>query len=468
MVSALAAELHRQGHDVRAVMPRYYAVDPRGLAWAGGPLGVPLGSGEEWCAVYRGQLPDAPVPVYFLDHERLYGRDGIYGNRHEPDFRDNPLRFAMLCRGAFQLCRMLGWIPDVLHAHDWPGALIPAYLETVESGGAFAATAGVLTIHNLGYQGIYATGQFAASGIGWEDFARLGFDGGGNLNLLQGGLATADLITTVSPTYAQEIQTAAMGFGLDHLLRRRSRDLFGVLNGMDYAAWNPENDPLIPAHFSATDLAGKAVVKEALQREAGLTVDANVPVIGMVTRLVEQKGVEELCDPHQGLAAICGDMLVQVVLLGTGEPRCETYLAALSGRLPNLQVALAFDNRLAHLIEGGSDFFLMPSSYEPCGLNQMYSLAYGTVPVVHATGGLADTVIEVAAREQGGTGFRFHRYEAGDFKQATYRALSAYQDPARWERLVQNGMSLDNSWAHAAREYLDIYRQAAGQRRAGG
>jgi starch synthase len=265
-VTALSLALSRAGHDVRIVIPRYYCVDRSALEQVGGPLGIPVGNGEEFAGVYRAFLPGSKLQVYFLDHERFFGRDGIYGTKSEPDFADNPQRFAFLSRGAFQLCRALGWIPDVVHAHDWPAALAPVYLRHLERLSEFAKTASVLTIHNLGYQGVYGKDAFSFFRLPWSLFHGAGFEYYDRVNLLKAGLYSADCLTAVSPTYAREIQTPEYGFGLDGLLRFRSSDLVGILNGADLEAWDPETDPLLPATYSAKDLRGKAACKAALQR----------------------------------------------------------------------------------------------------------------------------------------------------------------------------------------------------------
>jgi starch synthase len=465
MVSALSVALERLGHDVRVVLPRYYSVDPGSLQPLGFPLGVPLGSGEQWCSVYQARLPGSQVPVYFLDHQRLYGRDGIYGNRVEPDFHDNAERFALLCRGALQLCKAVGFRPDVVHAHDWPAALAPVYLHSVE-GPAFPRTGSVLTIHNAGYQGLYAKESFPVFGLPWDLYHGGGFEFYGALNLLQAGLRNADVLTTVSPTYARELQTAEFGCLMDGLLRHRSSDLFGVLNGMDYGIWNPENDPFIPEPYSDADLAGKDAAKRALQETLGLPVDPGVPVVGMVTRLVEQKGLGDLCGPvHGSLFGICSDMRLQLVVLGTGERWCEEELASLAARVPNLRVVLRFDERLAHLIEAGSDFFLMPSRYEPCGLNQMYSLRYGTPPIVRRTGGLADTVTSFNEATGEGTGFVFDLPTPRAIYDTVGWAVWAYYNrPDNVTEMRRRAMRVRFEWDGSARRYVELYQGAIDRR----
>ena len=462
MVPALAAELARQGHDVRIVMPRYYGIDRASLELVPEPLGVPVGGGEAWVGVLEGRLPGAGVPVYFLDHDGLYGRDGVYGPRGGEAFADNLERFAVLSRGALQLAKRLDWVPDVVHAHDWPAASVPAMLYGLESHGPLADTASVLTIHNLGYQGWFDKGRFPVLGLPWEMYHRGGFERHGSVNLLQAGIRCADLLTTVSPTYAGEIQTAEFGEGLEPLLRHRRGDLFGVLNGIDYDVWNPETDPLIPATFSHQDLSGKDECKAELQRASGLAVDPSRPVIGIVSRLVDQKGFPELAGPSYGsLYAICDQLDVQVVILGTGDEWCENELRHLDWELDNLSVTVAFSERRAHLIEAGADFFLMPSRYEPCGLNQMYSLRYGTLPIVRRTGGLADTVVSYDETTGDGTGFVFDQLTpSAIFNTVGWATWAWYERREHIEAMRVRAMQQRFSWTDSASLYAELYQWA--------
>ena len=467
MVGSLARQLASSGVDVRIVLPRYYGIDVGKLRRLDGPLGVPVGGGEEWCAVYTGLLPRSQVPVYLLDHEELYGRDGVYGTRMVPSFDDNLRRFTVLCRGALQLVRRLGWIPDVVHCHDWPGALVPVYLNTIEADGMFSETASLFTIHNMGYQGEFPIEEFPYTGMDDEQRRALGFERGGRVNLLQAGITHADILTAVSPTYATEIQTPEFGHGLDGLLRTRVSDLVGVLNGMDYEAWNPETDPHLAVDYSHRSLGRKAKNKTALQAELGLPVNPAVPLYGMVSRLVEQKGFGALCGPTHGrLYSICRDFDLQFVILGTGEAWCEEELRSLSARLPNLSARIGFDNRLAHLITAGSDFFLMPSRYEPCGLSQMYALRYGSLPIVRRTGGLADTVDNYDQGTGDGTGFVFDDLTPSAIYDTVGWALWAWHHrPEHLSDMRKRAMKKRFSWADSAQRYVELYREAMARRR---
>jgi len=458
-VASLAKALKRAGADVRIVLPRYYNINKAMLNAIPGPMGVPMGDGEAWCAVLESKLPGSDVPVYFIDHEGFFGRDGIYGDKAVPDFPDNPYRYAFFCRAAFQLCRKLEWIPDIMHAHDWPASLVPVYKRYLEAHGDFAHTHTVLTIHNLGYQGIYNKDVFPYFGLPWEAYHGAGLEYFGSINLLQAGIATAEKITTVSPTYAREIQTSILGCTLDGLLRHRSNDLVGILNGADYDEWNPETDKYIPAHFNSKDLSGKAVCKEALQKEFGLAVDPEVPLIGMVARLTDQKGIGDLFGPMHGAAYhICTKMNVQFVVVGSGDVWCERELESLSGKLSNFKVKLGYFEKTAHLIEAGSDLFMMPSKYEPCGLNQLYSLRYGTLPIVRRTGGLADTVSNYNEEKGTGTGFVFDNLTPqAIFDTTGWAVYTYYNRKDHFIAMQKAAMEQRFSWDKSVSEYMALY-----------
>ena len=488
MVSALSLSLAKLGHDVKIVMPRYYSIDRSSLKHIPGALGVPVGGGEEWSAVYSTEMPAGTgktgkkntVTVYFIDHEIFFGKDGIYGTPSEPDFLDNPRRFTFFCRAAFQLCRKINWFPDIIHAHDWPAALTPVYLKFAErvpgakgtaaisgtedgtSGVGFENTASVMTIHNLGYQGIYSKTNFDYTGLGWDVFYNAGFEDWNMLNMLKAGLYSADKLNTVSPNYAEETKTQAHGFRLDGVLRYRSADYSGILNGIDTDVWNPKNDPLIPVPYSVTDMAGKAAAKALLQKTFGLPEEPETPVFGMVTRLTDQKGVGDMFGPSYGAAwSICRDMKMQLVLLGTGEAWCENEIRSLSSRLPNFKALIGYSEELSHLIEAGSDFFLMPSRYEPCGLNQIYSLMYGTLPIVRRTGGLTDTVENYDEAKGGGTGFMFDDLTPSAIYNTVGWAVWAwYNRPEHIKAMRLRAMKKDFSWEKSAGKYIALYEEA--------
>jgi len=463
MVSALALHLKTSGDDVRIVIPRYYNVDKSKLEKLESPLGVPTGTDEKWTAVYSDMLK-GKVPVYFIDYDQLYGRSGIYGPSGSESFADNAERYNLLCRSAFQLCRLLNWIPDVIHCHDWAAGLVPLYLNTIEYTGDFSRTASVFTIHNIGYQGVFPPTEIRHTGL-LETEAMLHKD---NLNFLKCAIDQSQIITTVSPTYAQEIKTAQYGEGLEDLLDYRKYDLFGILNGVDYSDWNPESDPYISPHnYSASDRSNKKKLKALLQQEASLEISDEKPLIGIVSRLADQKGFRELCEPFYGcLASLCRYIDLQFVILGTGEQWCEEELGRLTRTLPNLHVWTEFDNRKAHLIEAGSDFFLMPSRYEPCGLNQLYSLKYGTLPIVRSTGGLADTVENYNQETGEGTGFTFFDLTPEAIYNVVGWAVWAwYNKKEHIEKMQAEAMSRDFSWTEPVKEYRRVYDLAMAKRR---
>ncbi|MBR6297554.1 MAG: glycogen synthase [Treponema sp.] len=463
MVSALAIQLTKMGHDVKIVMPRYYKIDRKKLQLLPGPMAIAAGQVETWSAVYYTNMPGCDnLPVYFIDHEGCFGRDGVYGTKTETDFHDNPYRFAVLCHGAFQLCRKIGWFPDIIHAHDWSTCLAPILLKHVCRYCGFEKTASVLTIHNQGYQGQYGKDTFPALGIDWGLYYGAGLEHQGGINLLQGGVSSADMITTVSPTYAHEIQTMEGGFGMDGLLRVRSEVIKGILNGADVEQWNPAIDKRIPFNYSAKDMSGKAKCKEELQKRMGLEVNPNIPLVGIVTRLVDQKGIAEVFAPTYGsVYQICTDMKVQFAVLGSGERWCENEINTLQSKLGNFRAYIGYDENLSHLIEAGSDFFLMPSRYEPCGLNQIYSMLYGTLPIVRRTGGLADTVDNYNQETGEGTGFLFDQLTPRAVYDTVGWAVWAYYNrPEHIKKMQIEGMGRTFGWDKAAEGYLDVYREA--------
>ena len=465
-VTALAVALHKEGHDVRVVIPRYYKIARDTLELMEGPMGVPCGYQEVWTAVYTTNLPvpgkKEGLPFYFIDHEHSFGRDGIYGTPFETDFADNPQRFSILCQGAFQLCRKINWYPDIIHAHDWSAALAPVILKYNERREQFAKTASVFTIHNLGYQGVYGKHNYPSTGIDWSHFYSAGFEDWDRMNFLKAGLVSSDYLTTVSPTYAKEIQMSEYGFRMDGILRHRSDSLEGILNGVDTDYWNPSKDTYIPVKYSHKDIEKKADNKKALQERMGLLTDPDVPVIGIVTRLADQKGVAELFAPTYGsVYSICKDMKIQMVVLGAGEKWCEDELKSLQNSLPNFKAYVGYDESLSHLIEAGSDFFLMPSRYEPCGLNQMYSLLYGTLPIVRKTGGLADTVENYNEQTGEGTGFILDNLTPQSIYDTVGWAVFAwYNKKDHIHSMRLRGMKKQFGWDVSAKRYVEVYKKA--------
>ena len=460
-VADLSTALAARGHDVRLVLPRYYFLDRDELERL--PLEVHLDP-EGVIPVYETRIngPGSAVTVYLPDYEAAYGRDGIYTTAEGEPFEDNAWRFSLLSRAALELCRALGWKPDIFHGHDWPSGLIPAYLREPPYRDWFADSATVFTIHNLGYQGTFAFSKVSQLGLSPETVLTTGLMDGRHISFLRSALASATALTTVSPTYAEEIHHPEYGLGLEPVLRQRTVPVRGILNGIDYDTWNPATDVLIPLNYDEDDLQKKALLRRTLRWFVGLPQDEEAPLIGMVTRMVEQKGFAELLSQQDPtLVRLLTRRRVQLVMLGSGPAARERVLRELAGGFSNLAVITGFDNRLAHLIEAGSDFFLMPSRYEPCGLNQMYSLRYGTIPIVTSTGGLADTVVDVREEEEQGTGYLIPRNSPRDIFDTVSAALDDFESaPERIRALRRRGMKQRFTWESAAADYEEVYREA--------
>ena len=462
VVGILPKHLARMGHDVRVVMPRYQAVERGGLVSIGDPLGVPMGIiGELWCDVLRGTLPGSEVPIYFIEHEGFYDRPSLYTDENAQGFVDNDNRFVFLSQAALQLCRRLGFEPDVVHANDWHTAIIAVLLNTTyRLDPVLEQAASVLTIHNMQHQGEYYPGLMEVLDVGWEHFNHLELECNDHVNLLKGGIYHATLWNTVSPTYASEIQTAGCGCGLEGVARDRAGALRGIINGIDYDEWNPGTDRHIAARYDVGDMPGKAVCKAALQRELGLPV-RDVPLFGMVSRLVDQKGIDILAEALPRIL----DLDVQVALLGSGEPWAQDYFASLASVRANLGAHIGYSNPLAHRIEAGADIYLMPSRFEPCGLNQLYSLRYGTLPLVHGTGGLRDTVQSFDEETGAGTGFVLWDLNADAlFDTVAWAAHTRTERRAAFDTMVERAMRQRFSWEGSAREYVRMYADAVALR----
>jgi starch synthase len=464
VTGALPVALARLGHQVSVIMPRYPAIERavRSLEKVHDPLVVPMGSQTEEGAVWSAKLA-ARVPVYFIEHQAYFDRDALYSTA-SGDYPDNAQRFAFFAKAALAACQALKLQPDIIHCHDWQAALIPAYLQTVlQHDPAWASTGSLLTIHNITYQGLFPPEVMAFLELPPDTYSPDGIEFYGQVNYLKAGIVYADLINTVSRRYSQEIQTPEFGCGLEGILRYREQDVYGILNGIDDGAWNPAKDRLIAARYSATNLSGKQVCKRDLVKTFGLSPAwTNAPLVGMISRLVDQKGFDLLESAiHRLLALDLG-----LVVLGTGQAHYEDFLHQVRARYPGkVGVVIGFDDVLAHKIEAGSDIFLMPSRFEPCGLNPMYSLRYGTVPVVRATGGLDDTIEAYEPGLDRGNGFKFEPYDAEALLATLQRALTLYRDRAAWERLMRRGMQADFSWAKSAQAYADLYATALARRR---
>ena len=461
VVGALPKALHALGHDVRVVIPRYQFIATWNKQRHLKPLGVPLGGTEVWCGVLEGRLPDSDVPVYFVEHDALF-----YGSEPYQGYGggvDEMARFALLSRASLQLCRFLEWAPDVIHVHDWPTAWIPVLLNTVENRPPFESTATVLSIHNMAYQPRFSPDGLGLLQLPQSVFVPDGLEDHGMLNPFKGGLYHATMLSTVSPNYAAEIRTPEFGAGLHEVMNFRGADLVGILNGIDEAVWDPATDPNLETTFSIDDMTGKAANKAALQKELGLDQRPDVPMIGTVSRLNHQKGTDVLVGALDGILSLD----VQVVVLGSGDPGMEAELRHRShfgfGRF---FAWIGYNERLAHRIEAASDMFLMPSRFEPCGLNQMYSQRYGTLPIVRATGGLQDTVEQCDPETGAGTGFKFNDlYEAALYSTVQWAVSVFRTQPDLIRTMQRRGMLKSMGWDTSAKEYDQMYRWALVRKR---
>lgn len=469
VVGALAVAFAKLGHDVCVMLPAYRQVDELGYQMTEGVrLSVPTRQGLLDARVQEVFAPPLEVKdpgrlrVFVVRHDPYFSRSGLYQEAGR-DYPDNLDRFVLFCLAVMEMLLHLdeheGWQADILHLHDWQVALCAVYLRTLYQGQpSLSRTRSVLTIHNLGYQGLFPVAQFPSTGLPPHLFTPAALEFYGQVNLLKGGLVFADLLTTVSPTYSQEIQTPEYGWGLEGVITERKHVLSGIVNGIDTESWNPATDQYLMAPYHASDLSGKARCKKALQRELGLR-PLKGPLLGVIARLTSQKGIDLVIDVLPELM----ELDVQVVILGTGEPHYEQQVRELADRYPGkIAVRNVFDEGLAHRIEAGADLFMMPSRYEPCGLSQLYSLRYGTVPVVRKTGGLADTVVSYTPRafkESRATGFSFTEPNSASLLTSLLLALSVYRKKADWQRIVRAGMEQDLSWNRSAASYLQLFRE---------
>jgi starch synthase len=468
---SLPLELANLGHQPVLVMPAFRQalrsgrpIEPTGVQFE-----VPFGRKTVSGTFLRSTLPGDAVPVYLIDQPQYYDRPELYReNGH--DYKDNCERFVFFSRAALEAVRLLDLKTELINCHDWTSGLIPAYLKTEFCGvPPYDAIRSMMTVHNIAYQGNFWHWDMELTGIDWKYFNWRQMEFYGNLSFLKTGLAFADTLSTVSPRYAEEIQSPPLGCGMEGILQHRHANLYGIINGVDYRQWNPETDRYLNGNnYGIKNFAqGKQACKAALQREVGLPGVADQPLVAMIGRLADQKGFDLVAKLIPQIASSSGN---QWVILGTGEPHYHQLLTDLAKKYPEkLAVRIGFSDELAHRIEAGADIFLMPSRYEPCGLNQLYSLKYGTVPVVHATGGLADTITNTndATLEDGtANGFSFDAYTTAALHDALERATQAYNDRAIWEQLIRTGMSQDWSWNHSAREYDRLYKQTLARARA--
>lgn len=457
VTGSLLNEYKKMKLESAIILPFYRkiktAVRDFGIKPLGKKIFVPLGNKFEIGKIWNGKTPEG-ADAYFIENDNFYDRNDLYGTP-EGDFSDNAARFTFYNRAVLETLKTLELKFDVIHCNDWQTGLIPVYTKTLYRN-IFAKTATLMTIHNLGYQGLFLSIDMPMTGLGWELFNIEGLEFYGKINFLKAGIMFSDIIATVSNNYAKEILTSEYGFGLDGVLRKRNNDLYGIINGINYNIWDPEKDTYLPYSYSIRDLSGKTKCKKSLQKECGFSLNDS-PLIGMVTRLSSQKGLDLVAEVMGKIV----DLGMQVVILGAGDEYFhKTFLDLQKKYRKSLSVTIGFNDSLAHKIYAGSDIFLMPSKYEPCGLGQLIALRYGTIPVVRKTGGLVDTIIEYNTSDRTGTGFLFNGYTSGEMLEALKRANKLFNDKADWLKIKKNSMPQNFSWRHSAEEYLSLYQKA--------
>jgi starch synthase len=466
VAGALPKALKKAGHDVRLVMPRYKSIDEDKCGIkindTGKTVEVDIALFKHVGAIRESTLPGTDIPVYFIDCGEFFYRDELY-RTPQGEYYDNPERFMFFSRAIVEMVKRLGWIPDVINCNDWHTGLVPAYIKTIYAWDSiYKDIATVYSVHNLAYQGYCDKEKIIHAGFNWGMYTPDKMEFYGGMNFMKTGIVYADVVNTVSENYKKESETLQFGYNLEGVLKSRNPDYHGVVNGIDYDIWDPAHDKFLTVNYDINSIQLKEGVKKKLLEDSGLKYVENVPLLGMVSRLDWQKGLDFV-------AAIIDDLMrlnIQFVVLGTGEQGYHDMLYNHMKSFPQkMAVHLKFDNRLAHEIYAGADMFLMPSNFEPCGLSQLISLRYGTVPVVRATGGLVDTVQQYNFKTKQGTGFLFPGYYPGDFLQAIRIACDTYKNKTTWGRIVENGMKQNFSWDRAAEDYVGLYKEAIEKRR---
>ncbi len=457
VIGTLVNEHRKRGIQSSVILPFYRHIKKHARDFGIKPLGkkitIPLGDSSETGNLWIGKTSEG-APVYFIENDKFYDRDDLYGTA-EGDYPDNVFRFTFYNRAVCESVMALGLHFDIIHCNDWQTGLIPVYTKTIYKN-IFSKTATLMTIHNLGYQGLFWSMHMPITGLGWNLFSIDGLEFFNKINFLKGGILFADVINTVSNHYAKEILTREYGFGLEDVLKKRKKDLYGIINGIDYTEWDPEHDSLIPANFSIKDFSGKNECKKYLQKACALPASKSM-LIGMVTRLSAQKGINLVADAIEDILKLG----VKIIILGKGdEPLQKVFLDLQKKYRKKLSVTIGFDNKLAHNIYAGSDIFLMPSQYEPCGLGQLIALRYGTIPAGRKIGGLIDTISEYKMNDGKGTGFLFDGYSSDELLRTVKVANKFFQDKKLWLKIQKNAMSQNFSWSHSAEEYSVLYKKA--------
>ena len=459
VAGALPKFLQGLGCDVKVVMPYYRMVKESGLPlqYLGQEIEVPIGDEILKADIYQGQL-DQGISVYFIGRDEFFDREYLYSTP-KGDYFDNAERFIFFSKAVLIFCQLMAFSPAIIHHQEWQTGLIPAYLRSIyQNDPLFSRTAVVFTIHNIAYQGVFKKEKFSLTGLPNEMYNPEGIEFWERINFMKAGIVYADAINTVSQKYSEEIQTSEYGYGLEGILRKRKEDLYGILNGVDYQDWDPSHDAYLIARYNFQDLSGKRECKKDLLKAFNLPPSLeNFPLLGMISRLADQKGFDLLAEILDELFTLD----IGLILLGTGEQKYHDLFTEVARKYPQKAgIRIAYDDRLAHKIEAGADFFLMPSKYEPCGLNQIYSLKYGTIPIVRATGGLDDTIVNYDPTTGKGNGFKFVRYDAREFLNQIRVAIGFYSKPEQWKQLLRNAMEADFSWQRSANLYFQLYREA--------
>ncbi|HVN95387.1 MAG TPA: glycogen synthase GlgA [Syntrophorhabdaceae bacterium] len=457
VTGALPKALKKLGIEVRVILPKHKGIEEQGfpMRYKNYQISCQVSQSSVDAEIVETEYDG--ITAYLVEKDEYYYRDYLYSTP-DGDYLDNAERFIFFSKSVIEAMKVTGFVPDVLHCNDWETSLAPVFLKTLcKDDPLFSNTPTLLTIHNLGYQGIFWHYDMHLLNVGWEYFTPNYLEFFGHINFLKGGIVFSDILNTVSKQYSQEIQTPEFGWGLDGILRTRKNDLFGIVNGIDYEEWNPAKDRLIPALYSEENIANKKICKKALQEAFGLPSDERTPVIATISRLADQKGFDVIAESLEEMLSLG----IQYVVLGTGERKYHDIFTQLSKQFPKaFAIKIAYDNNLAHLIEAGADMFLMPSRYEPCGLNQLYSLKYGTVPIVRGVGGLEDTIIDYTKSPETGTGYKFYDYTKDAMLEAIKSALAIYKDQSSWQSLMKRCMKQDFSWEKSAGEYVELYKKA--------